>query len=138
MIESSFKLAVHRTFDDFVPDLYKQPTTGIMYSNGTPDMYYDGLKRDLWAEYKFLKPSGRVPLEHVADLSPLQAKWCERRWNRGKNVVVIVGACVNNRAIGIIHESPAQWNAVIERQQFMEFAISAHEIMEYIYKRTCK
>lgn len=58
-------------------------------SNGTPDQYYDGPKRDLWVEYKYLP---LVPKRTFAmGLSQLQYEWLARRRLIGGNAWVIVG-----------------------------------------------
>jgi hypothetical protein len=90
-----------------------------MYSNGTPDQYYDGEKSDLWVEYKMLEHRPRsgvvrvIPQEkrerRQGELSVLQEKWLMRRWEHGRNAAVMVGIPHKRTALVVIQIEPAQW-----------------------------
>jgi hypothetical protein len=72
------------------------------FAGGVPDAYYEGTKKDLWVEYKWLKmPKRDSTLVDFSNpdryLSKLQQLWIARRHaNRGDTAVVIghEGGCI--------------------------------------------
>lgn len=99
--ESRFIDSVHRQIKD--ESIHIQAMSS-MYSNGTPDRYYEGSGGVLWVEYKYLP---RVPRDgfDVAELcSDLQRGWLSRAHGNGVPVRVIVGSLYG----GFISE-PAAW-----------------------------
>ena len=60
------------------------------YSGGTPDMYYEQLRKSLWIEYKFEhKMPGTYRLS--TKLSALQRQWLNRAYANEQDVAVVVG-----------------------------------------------
>ena len=64
-----------------------------MYSNGTPDVYYEGDGACIWIEYKYYSKKLPKILDLIGKgkLSVKQAIWLERAHNNNQKVAVIVG-----------------------------------------------
>lgn len=131
--EARFVLRVH----DKMRGLHHQ-SMAFTYTNGTPDQYYDGSRRDLWVEYKWLaQPPQR---SFVPKLSELQDQWLSRRWASGRNAWVIVGFPATRQATlakaGFILIGPDQWSAVDPRSLTpLTPAAIAAEIEAYVQCR---
>lgn len=91
--ETNFIKSVHRLLPPVVYALKNHNE----YVGGVADVWYDGLREDLWVEYKFVVVpkrddtyidlvGGKEPV-----LSKLQQQWLRDRHNNGRNVAVIVG-----------------------------------------------
>lgn len=110
-LEDNVKNAVNSALPNAV---HKQSMTmASMTSNGTPDHYYDGSKRDLWVEYKFWERSlkrndliGGVGSNKRGYYSALQYAWMCRRHAVGGNVVGIIG--LPDRRV-VIQTEPCEW-----------------------------
>ena len=61
------------------------------YNAGIPDVWYSGLERDLWVEYKFIALPKRNDTIITIGLSALQVIWITKRREEGRNVGIIVG-----------------------------------------------
>ncbi len=87
--ENTFIRAVHNKFGASAPYYEKNNNP---YHSGTPDVFYSGVKGDLWVEYKYQS----VPLTKKKalslDLSARQREWLNNRYGEGRNVAVILGA----------------------------------------------
>jgi hypothetical protein len=86
---------------------------GTGYSAGTPDRWYDGPARDLWAEYKFY-PKLPPLVDLTKKLTPLQQRWLNRAYENGRNVAVIVGTA---GAKGVIFTGNS-WKKPLTREEF--------------------
>ena len=64
-----------------LPETVYHQAMGAMYSNGTPDQYYEGSNTALWIEYKWEKNK----------LSALQERWIARAKKNGIEVWVVRG-----------------------------------------------
>lgn len=110
-------------------------TFGSQSFNGTPDRYFDGPGRDLWAEFKYVdsiprdKMVGGVDAKKRGCYSPLQFDWMVRRWRNGGNVVGIIG--LPNRT-AVIQTTPEEW----EHKSSIASAMSFRDVAEWI-RRYC-
>jgi hypothetical protein len=98
--------------------IHWQSNTGALMSNGTPDKYLDGSKRDLWVELKQFDSMPRnkivccAPVPGVkkqprGHLTHLQRAWLGRRYTNGGNAIV-VAALPNGRAV--LQVEPMAWD----------------------------
>lgn len=84
--EGRFKTKV----DKLLPKSVYHQAMNVMFSNGTPDRYYEGRSKSLWVEYKWIpKPQNIKPIDLC---SPLQARWIQRARANGVAVWVVVGS----------------------------------------------
>lgn len=83
--ENRFIAAVHRR----IPQVYAEKMSNP-WRSGTPDVWYSGDQGDLWIEYKFIE---RIPRSEkiLPDLTPLQSRWLNNRFDEGRNVAVVLG-----------------------------------------------
>ena len=108
--------------------VHHQGMTGAsMVCNGTPDRYYDGVVRDLWVEYKMLRSLPRSGVA-VGDYTPLQLRWMTRRWERGKNVIGVVGL---PGRVACIQLSPDEWKLGTEVASALSLDQVAQWIVDY-------
>jgi hypothetical protein len=83
--ETVFIASVHKHLPK---DLYRIKNNNP-FAGGQADVWYSGMRADLWVEYKF---AARVPKTGLsADLSELQKIWLHDRHKEGRNVAVIIG-----------------------------------------------
>ena len=108
-------------------------TFGSRSFNGTPDRYFDGPARDLWAEFKYVDAIPRDRLVGGVDAkkrgcySPLQFDWMVRRLRNGGNVIGIIG--LPNRT-AVIQTDPLQW----EFKSSIDAAMPFKDVAEWIRK----
>ena len=89
--ETRFYRKIHKHLDKAI---HKEKMANP-YRGGTPDVWYSGLKTDLWIEYKWLsKPALKAPIYVHKLLSALQTRWLDQRLSEGRNVAVILGTPV--------------------------------------------
>lgn len=87
-------------------------TFGSLSMNGTPDRYFDGPRGDLWVEFKQISAMPRDGLVGGVDdkkrgcYSSLQYRWMARRWERGGNVLGVIG--LPDKRV-VIQDDPSQW-----------------------------
>lgn len=86
--ENTFISSVHRHLP---VDLYRMKNHN-QYNGGIPDVWYSGLKDDLWVEYKFIVLPKKNDTVVRIDLSHLQQEWITARLKEGRNLAVIVGS----------------------------------------------
>jgi hypothetical protein len=89
--EHSFTSGIHRRFNKKKPVDCHAWKINDNFQGGVPDAYYDGPHSDLWIEYKFAKIPKRLTTEVTPDLSEQQKIWCERRYQNGGNVWIVIG-----------------------------------------------
>lgn len=134
--ETAFYLALkHR-----IPkgEMHAQSMTGLTF-NGTLDKYFDGPKADMWCELKVwpteaprsgminVGPHDNVKKQPRGCLSPPQLRWALRRWQHGKNAVVIVA--VGRKALILDH--PDQWTSDVPISGCISFEEAAAWIADY-------
>lgn len=74
------------------------------YRGGTWDVWYSGIRGDLWVEYKWLS-KWQAQRIITPDLSALQLDWGRSRIVEGRNLAVIIG-CPDG---GVIYDMIYQW-----------------------------
>lgn len=104
---------LYKAIDRHLPnDCFRQSMTGAaMTGNGIPDRFYDSPRGTCWVEYKNLTSMPRSGLV-IPDLTPLQFRWLERRYNncislaRPTDVAVVIG--LPNRT-AVLQTTPTEW-----------------------------
>jgi hypothetical protein len=93
--ENTFISSVHR----YLPDALYKMKNHNQYNGGIADVWYSGVRADLWVEYKYLDIPKRddtvidlTDLKKPYCLSALQQDWLSARHKEGRNVGVIVGS----------------------------------------------
>lgn len=120
--ENSFIAGVHR-------HLKKKTHAEKMhnaYRRGIPDVYYSGVKGDIWVEYKFI---AKIPSKAnmLPDLSQPQLEWCEARYKEGRRVYVIVGTSTG----GVIFRD-LEWMSPMEPSEARRRLLSKKDIALWI------
>ena len=114
--EATFMSSIHRHLKG-IEEVDAISMAGT-YTNGIADVYYDGLKSDLWVEYKFIRQLPKkldlLRLTTSPYLSALQNHFLQRRYLNGHRAWVIVG-CAKG---GIILYAPSLWQNIIETADF--------------------
>jgi hypothetical protein len=89
--ERNFINRIHRKIK---PTLYKQ-AMGLTSTNGTPDYYYEGLRGELWVEYKWYPEEPQeinlCDTKKKTHLSMLQQNWLRRANTNCVDVAVVAG-----------------------------------------------
>lgn len=131
MNEHSFTLAVTGKLPS---DVHVQSMTmAAVTHNGTPDRYID-YKRDLWVEFKYAKTKGTNGFNMAEMLSPQQKVWLRRRYEAGRNAIVIVGVPdPKTKAMGFVLNHPDLWEAI--KLRVHEPLLTARELSDYILMR---
>jgi hypothetical protein len=87
--EGKFIEKVHRA----LPRSVFHQGMGLTATNGTPDVYYEGKRGQLWVEYKwFDEMPFKLNLVASRKLSKLQARWLNRCFDNNRNCAVIIGS----------------------------------------------
>lgn len=87
--EANFVDRVHRA----LPRSVFHQSMGLTATNGTPDVYYEGKRGQLWVEYKWMETIPPVfNLVTSRKLSKLQLKWLLRCFDNNRHCAVIVGS----------------------------------------------
>ena len=97
--------------------------------NGIPDCYFSGDKGDLWAEMKYIStvPKRDTTLIYP-NLSELQKKWLNNRYDEGRNTCVILGS-----PIGCYVFTDKTWTNGITRNHLVTPRL---EVIEWILHQT--
>lgn len=98
------------------------------FAPGVPDSFYEGEKRDLWVEYKFIgklpaKDSTLINPEKL--LTPKQLLWLQRRGEVRGDCWVIIGSPGNR---GCLLYTPMEWITPITKETFIRKSLSTREI----------
>lgn len=119
--ETRFIEGVHRYLEDTHAEKMHNP-----YRRGTPDVFYSGMKGDIWVEYKFI---AKIPAKAnmLPDLSQPQQEWCEARYREGRTVYVITGS----PAGGVIFRD-LEWMRPMEASEFRRRLLSKKDIALWI------
>lgn len=134
MLESAFRTAVLAKLPRHI---HRQPMlAGMMGTAGTPDTYFDYIT-DLWCEWKVLPADDKLPAVVPAKSLPTVAQrdWLDRRWNAGRNAIVIVGVKLRGRAHGFVLDSPPAWSTAPLRDHYEQNLCSAADLAKYIEER---
>ena len=124
--ENTFIAGVHKYLDESV---YHMKNNNV-YTGGVPDVWYSGIVRDLWVEYKFVVVPKRDTTLVVPNLSALQKQWLRKRHKEGRNVAVIVGC----KEGAIILRNPAAWEGGITAAAFRANVITRRATAEILSK----
>ncbi len=100
--------------------------SGVM-TGGVPDRYYEGTKRSLWIEFKYLKKDTHK--WNPDALSDLQKAWLYRAWTNNQRPHVIVGIGLN---YGLIFDTPGLWLNECPAHAYADKLISINNIALYI------
>ncbi len=106
------------------------------YAGGVPDWFFEGISRDLWVEWKYIKPFPKrdttlIDLTKDEYLSPLQKKWLIRRHTRRKDAWVIAGCEYG----GVILRG-LEWQQPLSAKDFKDRCLSHREICTKIVAET--
>jgi len=128
--ESVFKNSVHRYL---APGAHRQSMASI-FSNGTPDEYYEGPGNILWIEYKYIEqlpptidlcnPKGRPKL------SALQQEWLMRAHGNSIPICVILGC----KEGGVMYQY-GSWTHPEKREDIKYRMLSRKELAQWISKQ---
>lgn len=121
--ENSWRLGCYKYLP---PSVYHEKMHNP-YRGGTPDDWFSGSARDLWAEVKFVVVPKRDSTMIVPNLSPLQLDWLTGRRAQGRNCWVIVGC----KEGGAILSEPKLWLG-LNAYTFRQMLISRKEIAKVI------
>lgn len=125
--ETRYYTAVHKLLPK---NLYREKMHNP-YRGGTPDVWYSGTADDLWVEYKYIaKVPKLAPISMDKLLSPLQLEWLRRRYEEGRNVVVILGS-----PDGAWVFERLQWEGVLLPDDLRSNGRSKQEVADYIRRR---
>lgn len=125
--ENTFIAAVHRHLP---VSLYRMKNHN-QYNGGIADVWYSGLKADLWVEYKFVKVPVRDSTVIDLGLSELQKHWLRARFDEGRHVAVIVGS-----KDGGVWLPNASWENAVTAKKFRELIRSRQELAQLIALHT--
>jgi hypothetical protein len=126
--ETRFYSAVHK----LLPSKIHREKMHNTFRGGTPDVWYSGNRDDLWVEYKWLANlPKRVPVRTDKLLSPLQIRWLRKRYEEGRNVVVILGSPQG----AWVFES-LSWEAPLSPDEIRAANLSKQNVADYIKHRT--
>ena len=123
--ENTFISSVHKHLPT---DLHYEKMNNPFYS-GTADVWYSGVKADMWIEYKFIQSiPARDSTMIIPDLSKLQLDWLKGRYNEGRNVSVLIGSPKGGVTINRV-----EWERGLSTKEFKERLCSRKEIASQIY-----
>lgn len=123
--ETTFYTAIHKKLP---PGIYRMKNNNA-YAGGVPDCWYSGTNGDMWVEYKWL-PKPPVRVNHTVELSELQRRWLNSRYEEGRDVCVILGYPGG----GMILTSK-QWNDPLTPEAFKRRLKTRDEIAAFIVEQ---
>lgn len=101
------------------------------YRGGMPDVYYEGDRAILWAEYKYI-PKIPKKLCLAKYLTPLQNRWLRRAYQNNIQVAVIAG--VEDGVF--IAQQPNQWELTYDGEFIRATAIDIKGATNWIEAHT--
>lgn len=131
--ENTFIASVHRHLP---PKLYRIKNHNV-YASGQPDVWYSGLKADLWIEFKYLNLPKRdttmIDITGGKDpaLSHPQQEWLSSRHEEGRNVGVLVGS-----KIGGVWFPGITWGTPLSARQFQDRLQTRKQLADLIFDLT--
>jgi hypothetical protein len=126
--ESTFIASIHK---HLAMDVHREKMNNP-YRSGTADVWYSGMKGDLWVEYKFL-PSlpKREDTVITLDLSENQKIWLRNRYTEGRNIAVICGC-----KAGAVVFTRLTWEQSTSAKIFSSFIRTRLEVAQWIHAQT--
>lgn len=127
--ENQFISSVHKHLP---PALYRLKNHN-QYNAGIADVWYSGVNKDLWVEYKFIvipkRDSTVIDLVDGKDpsISVLQQEWLKNRNAEGRNVGVIVGS-----KEGGVWFPNTSWDFTYTAGQFREWVDTRQRLADFI------
>jgi len=98
------------------------------FTGGIPDRYYEGIKANVWIEFKhILRPTHMFDARKA--ITERQREWLERNWANGYHPQVIVGVGLTH---GFILDVPEDWNHKWEATVHRKLHQPIFDIAEYI------
>lgn len=137
MKESAFRTSVLNKVPAWV---HRQPNPAtFMGMSGTPDHYFD-FHSDLWVEWKIFSTDDHLPafINPTKLLSPAQTRWLNRRWDAGRNAVVVAGVKLRARAHGVVLASPDEWSTPLPREKYEPLLAPSADLAKYITERVSR
>lgn len=122
--ENRFIAGVHR----HLPHTYAEKMSNP-WRSGTPDVWYSGDRGELWVEYKFIERIPRTE-EILPDLTPLQSRWLNNRFDEGRNVAVVLGTPTG----GVIYRNK-QWLVPLGHGALAQLLVPKDEIARWIFSQ---
>lgn len=122
MNESGFIRAVH---DKLPREIYCWKVSD-RFSAGVADAYYSSKSGDLWIEYKFYKEE--LPKNVRPNLSELQKRWLNERYDEGRKVFVVVGSPKDC----LVYQDKEWMNSKPKTE-----AISRKELIQWMTSKLC-
>lgn len=128
--ENTFIASIHRHLPAGREDPYWMKNNNL-YTSGIWDVWYSGMVRDLWVEYKFEKLPKRPNTVVPIDLSALQLDWGKARHEEGRNLAVIVGTTRG----GVIFTN-REWEHPLKQSMFVDRLMLPVDIARWIMQAT--
>jgi len=125
--ETVFERSVH---NHLPVNLYRLKTHNP-YISGPADMYYSGMAKAWWIEYKFEKLPVRDSTMVQIDCSEIQLQWLRGRHNEGRNIAVIVG-CKEGGVLFLNRE----WETPLVKAEFVKRMMTRKQLAEWIVRHT--
>lgn len=128
--EHTYIRSVHRYAPKLVSLNWK---INDQYHSGVPDCFYEGDFKDLWCEYKYVKPFPKRPITLIdlcnpnKYLSKLQVLWLTRRYEIRGDTAVIAGCQYG----GVIFWGDS-WKIPIKAEDFKARCLPSKDIMTQI------
>lgn len=107
------------------------------FRSGTADVWYSGMKADLWVEYKWLELPKRASTAIVLDLSAQQRSWLCSRFLEGRNVAVIAGYTTEHFKYGVVFKHRT-WERSFYASELTEVARPSKEIAQWLMHQCLK
>jgi hypothetical protein len=120
--ETTFIQRIHKHLP---PDLHKEKLHNA-YRGGMADVWYSGPGRDLWIEYKYIEKLPRSD-EIVPNLTPLQRRWLNSRYDEGRHIAVILGTADG----GVIYRDKA-WITPKSHTELQALMVGHRDIAQWI------
>jgi len=125
--EATYRNSIHKK----LPTTIYKASVGGAYVAGVPDVYYEAKRKAIWIEWKYyqkLPPTiDLLDQKKSVKVSVLQKRWLDRAWENNKNAYVICGSPQGGRVY-----TPMQLTLPIQREQFVEEALTRDEVAQWI------
>lgn len=102
--------------------------TNNPFRAGTADVWYSGVKGDLWIEFKYLPTLPKRSKEILPELTPRQVQWLNQRLAEGRNVAVIVGTPDG----GVIYTNK-EWIRPLTAEEFKARIVPNQSVSDWIH-----
>lgn len=99
-------------------------------TSGTPDVYYEGSKNDLWIEYKVIEKWQGKRVIPMSKVTALQMNWLLRRTRNNQTCAVIIGdlsgTCMIIKGLHLSDPGPIH----------LQSLYTPKEVAKWIYEKT--